>query len=203
MDTFAPFSFDPTRSALLSMDYQAGIVYVYGKDPDLTARAVSAIDAARSFGMRIIHVKVGFRRDLPEVSARNRLIGPIRNSPEHQKLFEGKAGAIYSAVAPVGDDIVISKSRVNAFVGTDLDVVLRANEIDTLVMFGIATSGVVLSTLLHASDADYRLVVIKDCCTDLDNELHACLVEKLFPSRAIVMSAAEFVQALGSLKCSS
>lgn len=120
MDTSAPFSFDPTRSALLSMDYQAGIVYVYGKDPDLTARAASAIQAARSFGMRIIHVKVGFRRDLPEVSARNRLIGPIKNSPEHQKLFEGKAGAIYSAVAPVDDDIVISKTRLNAFVGTDL-----------------------------------------------------------------------------------
>jgi nicotinamidase-related amidase len=196
MDTVSQISFDPNRSALLSMDYQAGLVYVYGKDPDLTARAANVMDAARGFGMRIIHVKVGFRPNLPEVSARNRLMGRIKSSPEHQKLFEGKAGAIHAAVAPVGDEIVITKTRVDAFVGTDLELVLRANEIDTLVMFGIATSGVVLSTLLHGSDADYRLVVIKDCCTDLDNELHTCLVDKLFPSRAFVLSAAEFVENL-------
>jgi len=48
-----------------------------------------------------------------------------------------------------------------------------AKEIETIVLFGIATSGVVLSTLLEASDADYRLVVIEDCCADLDAELHA------------------------------
>jgi nicotinamidase-related amidase len=44
-------------------------------------------------------------------------------------------------------------------------MLLRANEIETIILFGIATSGVVLSTLLQASDADYRLVVIADCCT--------------------------------------
>jgi nicotinamidase-related amidase len=57
-------------------------------------------------------------------------------------------------------------------------MILRARDIDTLVLFGIATSGVVLSTLLHAADADYRLFVIKDCCADLDLDLHACLVDR-------------------------
>ncbi|MGH7440727.1 MAG: cysteine hydrolase family protein [Polyangiaceae bacterium] len=46
--------------------------------------------------------------------------------------------------------------------GTDLDMILRANGIDTLVLGGIATSGVVLSTVRHAADADYRLVVVAD-----------------------------------------
>jgi nicotinamidase-related amidase len=48
-------------------------------------------------------------------------------------------------------------------------------------MFGIATSGVVLSTLLEASDADYGLFVIEDCCADLDIELHSALIKRLFP----------------------
>lgn len=196
MGASAQLTLDPSRSALLSMDCQAGIVYIYSKDPGLTSRARSVIAAARNSGMRIIHVKEGFRPKLPEVSRRNPLIGPIKTSPEHQKLFEGEAGAIHPAVTPEGDDIVITKSRVGAFVGTDLDLVLRANEIDTLVLFGIATSGVVLSTLLHASDADYRLIVIKDCCADLDNELQACLLDRLFPSRAAVLSAAEFLACL-------
>jgi nicotinamidase-related amidase len=75
-------------------------------------------------------------------------------------------------------------------------MILRAREIDTLILFGIATSGVVLSTLLHASDADYRLIVIQDCCADLDPEVHACLMEKIFPRRATVLTAGEFLDAL-------
>jgi nicotinamidase-related amidase len=70
-------------------------------------------------------------------------------------------------------------------------MILRAKDIDTLILFGIATSGVVLSTLLHASDADYRLILVKDCCIDLDSEVHACLTEKVFPRRAAVLAADE------------
>ena len=75
-------------------------------------------------------------------------------------------------------------------------MVLRAKDIDTLVLFGIATSGVVLSTLLHAADADYRLAVIKDCCADRDLDVHDCLIDKVFPRQARVMTASEFVDAL-------
>ncbi|HEX6464270.1 MAG TPA: isochorismatase family protein [Vicinamibacterales bacterium] len=72
----------------------------------------------------------------------------------------------------------------------------HANDIDTLVLFGIATSGVVLSTLLDASDGDYRLAVIADCCADSDAELHACLIENLFAKRADVITAGEFARAV-------
>ena len=54
---------------------------------------------------------------------------------------------------------------------------------------------VVLSTLLHAADRDYRLFVVKDCCADLDQELHANLVDRVFPRQATVLSAAEFLGA--------
>jgi len=51
-------------------------------------------------------------------------------------------------------------------------------------LFGIATSGVVLSTLLEASDDDFRLVVINNCFADLDLNLHDCLIDRFFPSRS-------------------
>lgn len=76
-------------------------------------------------------------------------------------------------------------------------MILRAGEIETLVLLGIATSGVVLSTLMHAVDADYRVVVVKDCCFDQDAEVHSALVEKIFPRLATVTTAAEFVDAIG------
>jgi|ERR1700693_337585 len=186
---------DQVRSAVLSMDMQTGIVSIYAKDQEgLTARAASVLKRARSVGICVIHVQVGFRPNLPEIGTRNPLFSAIKTSPKHRQLFEGAAGAIHSAVAPEGDDIIVIKHRVSAFAGTDLDMILRAKDIDTLVLFGIATSGVVLSTVLQAADADYRVVVIKDCCADLDAEVHACLVEKVFPRQATVVSASEFLE---------
>lgn len=197
----AQFSFDAARSAVLSMDYQTGIVSIYAKGQEtMVARATSVLQKARLAGMLAIHVQVGFRPGLPEISSRNLLFGALKASPQHQRLFQGESGAIHSAVAPEGDDIVVTKHRVNAFAGTDLEMILRAKDIDTLVMFGIATSGVVLSTLLHASDSDYRVFVIKDCCADLDQELHTCLIDNLFPRRATVLTAEDFEGALVAAK---
>ena len=189
-------SIDAEHSAVLSMDLQTAIVSIYAKDPELVTRAASLLRESRKAGMRVIHVQVGFRPGLPEVSDRNPLFRSIKTAAVHRQLFEGTAGEIHSAVAPQEGDIVVTKHRVSAFAGTDLDLILRANDIGTLILFGIATSGVVLSTLLHASDADYRVIVIKDCCADLDPELNACLVDKLYPSRATVVSASEFSEAL-------
>jgi len=191
----AQLSLDPARTAVLSMDLQTAIVGIYAKDQEdpLLGRIASVLKHARSLGMRIIHFQVGFRPNLPEVSSRNALLAAIKNSPKHQQLFQGAAGAIHPAIAPQADDIVIVKHRVSAFTGTELEMILRANDIDTLVLFGIATSGVVLSTLLEAADKDYSLVVIKDCCADLDPGLHACLIDKLFPRHATVVSADDFL----------
>lgn len=191
---------DPARTAVLSMDLQAAIVGLYtaGREQTLISLAADVLKRARERGMTVIHIQVGFRRGLPEVSPRNTLFGSIRNSPERRKMFEGDAGRIHPALGPAEDDIVITKHRISAFTGTDLEMILRAQEIDALVLFGIATSGVVLSTLLHAVDADYRVIVVADCCADLDADVHRALVEKFFPRRGTVVSAAELVESLGS-----
>ena len=190
-------SLNTARTAVLAMDCQAGIVSFYAKPPEeFVERAASVLRAARNAGMPVIHVQVGFRPGLPEVSERNKLFAAIKASPQHQKLFEGAAGAIHPALGPEPDDIVVTKHRVSAFAGTDLEMILRAKDIETVVMFGIATSGVVLSTLLEACDADYRIVVITDCCSDMDAELHDALLNRLFPRRGDVMTAGDFMKAL-------
>lgn len=197
----ATLSLNPKRSAVLSMDLQNGIVSIYAKDdPQLVTRAGGVIKRSREAGAKVIHVRVGFRAGLPEICSRNQLFYPIKESPRHQKLFEGDLASIHQAVAPEGNEVVVTKSRVSAFAGTDLELVLRAAEIDTLVLFGIATSGVVLSTLLHASDSDYRLFVVKDCCIDADGSVHSCLIEKFFPTRATVVTSDEIIAALPKRK---
>lgn len=188
---------DIRRTAVLSMDMQSAIVSRYlGSVQDFLPRAASVLQQARAAGITVIHIQVGFRPGLPEISARNPLFGAIKSSPDWQKMFQGPAASIHPDVAPLADEIVVTKHRVSAFAATDLDMILRANEIDTLVLFGIATSGVVLSTLLDACDADYRLIVVKDCCLDNDPDVHSVLIDKFFPRRATVLTAAELFEAL-------
>ena len=188
-------TFDPKTAALLVMDFQNSTVQMLdtGKDA-LLARTATLIESARKAGVRIVYVVVGFRAGHPEVGPRNRLFASIRESG---RLGEGSAEVqVHATVAPKPGDIVVTKHRVSAFAGTDLDMILRASGIDTLILSGIATFGVVLSTLCHAADADYRLVVVEDCCADFDPEVHRVLTEKVFPWQATVTKSNEVLAAL-------
>jgi Isochorismatase family len=69
-----------------------------------------------------------------------------------------EGAAIHPAAAAREGEPIVVKHRISPFVGTDLETLLRANGIDTLVLAGVHTSGVVLSTVRHAGDLDYRLV---------------------------------------------
>lgn len=90
----------------------------------------------------------------------------------------------------------MTKRRVSAFAGSDLDVVLRAKKIDSLVLSGIATSGVVLSTLRQAADLDFALTVLNDGCADADPEVHRVLTEKVFVRQANVVTTQEWISQL-------
>lgn len=98
-------------------------------------------------------------------------------------------------MAPEPGDILVTKRRVSAFAGSDLDMVLRSNDIDHLVLTGIATSGVVLSTLRQAADLDFTLTVLSDGCLDNDPEVHQVLTEKVFPIQAEVTTVADWAAA--------
>jgi nicotinamidase-related amidase len=189
--------FDPAHTAVLAMDCQAGIVSQYVKPADVfLSRAARVLTTCRGAGVPVIHVRVGFRPGFPEIGDRNRLFAQVKTSPQYQKLFEGPAADVHPALGPDTGDIVVTKHRVSAFAGTDLDMILRARDVRTLVLFGIATSGVVLSTLLDASDADYEPFVVSDCCADLNADLHDALLTHLFPRRGTVLTADECCAAL-------
>jgi nicotinamidase-related amidase len=186
---------DRKRSALLIMDYQTAVVTGFGTDQEaLLRRSAGVLQAARRAGLPVIYIVVGFRPNYPEISQRNLTFSGIRQSG----LFASgdRAAEIHPEVAPHPGDLTVVKHRVSAFAATDLEMILRAQDIDTLILFGIATSGVVLSTVRYAADSDYRLVVIKDCCSDRDPEVHQCLVEKVFPRQATVVTASDLVEAL-------
>ncbi len=185
-------SIDRARTAVLIMDYQSGIVGNFGGSDQagLLQRTQAVLVAARAARIQVVYVVIGFRPGHPEISPRNSAFGGVKQSG----IFatgDPKA-EIDSAVAPQAGDIIVTKRRVSAFSGSDLELVLRSNGIETLVLMGIATSGVVLSTVRQAADADYELVVLSDCCADRDPEVHRCLMEKVFPRQAKIMTGEAF-----------
>jgi nicotinamidase-related amidase len=181
------------------MDLHSSIVSIYTQnDAAFTTRVAAVLGAARAHGLCIIHVQLGFRKRLPEISERNVLFAAIKSNPQWQQLFFGPGSAIHPAAAPADDEIVITKHRGSAFTGTDLEMILRAHDIETLVLLGIATSGVVLATFLQAADADYRLVIVGDCCADRDPDLHSGLIDRYFPRMATVIDAEGLCSALAA-----
>jgi nicotinamidase-related amidase len=96
---------------------------------------------------------------------------------------------IHRACAVQRGEVIVTKVRASAFSGSDLEVILRSQTISHLVLCGIATSGVVLSTVLEAADKDYDLTVLSDCCADADEEVQRVLMTKIFPRYAEVITA--------------
>ena len=176
------------RTALLVMDVQPGILDRVQDHVAYLERTTDAVHRARSRAIPVIHVVVGFRPGMPEVSLRNEAFSGVK---QHAPAFLTDARPV---IAPEGGEVIITKRRVSAFTGSDLEVVLRAGEIQHLVLCGIATSGVVLSTLREAADKDYRITVLADLCADTDPEVHAVLTNKVFPRQARVISAAEWLE---------
>jgi nicotinamidase-related amidase len=184
---------EASKTALLVMDMQSEIVPMLGdKGAALVERAAGVVAAARRGKLPIIYVAVGFRPGYPEINANNASFVGASKSGRFQTLTPN----IVPALAPQAGDVLVVKHRVNAFAATDLDMILRAKGVDTLVLLGVSTSGVVLSTVRHGADADYKLVVVKDCCADGDDEVHRVLTEKIFPKQATVLHASELIEAL-------
>jgi nicotinamidase-related amidase len=178
---------DPSRTALLVMDYQSGILNRI-EDPDaLAAKARKAIDTLREAGATIGYVRVAFTDEELEAMPDGAPMARVKQMPAGSMSADSPTTQVDDRVAPQECDIVVRKTRVGAFGTTDLDERLRGRGVDTLVLAGISTSGVMISTLVEAHDLDYRLFVLADATADPDRELHASLIGGFFPKRATVI----------------
>lgn len=182
-------------TALLVMDVQLGVVIRFNPPAEYLGLLREAIAAARRTGVLVVYVRVAFRPGLPEVSPQNKSFRALLQSG-HAPSTDTSASTIHPEIRPESEDIVVTKLRVSAFAGSDLEVVLRSQGVRNLVLSGIATSGVVLSTLRAAADLDYQLTVLSDACLDADPEVHRVLTEKVFPRQADVRTVAQWISGL-------
>jgi nicotinamidase-related amidase len=181
---------DPARTALLAMDFQSAITSPLSQADELIARVGTAIDDLREAGGTIGYVRVGFtEEDWQAIPETNKTFAAAAEG--RAMHHEDPATAVDPRIAPRDGDIEVRKTRFGGMSTTDLDEQLRARGIDTLVLTGVSTSGVVLSTLIDAADRDYRVYVLSDGVADYDPEAHHTLITRVFPSRAHVITTAE------------
>lgn len=187
------------KTALLVMDVQDAVVKMLKNSSQIFEPLSSAIKTARANHIPVIYVLMKFREGYPELSPNNKTFMYYKTSTTIQ--FDTENGSrIHESVAPLPGDIIIEKKRTSAFTGSDLEVILRAKGINHLVVTGLITSGVVLSTVREAADKDFRLTVLSDCCADIDEEVHRILTTKVFPRQAQVRTSGEWIASFGHVE---
>ncbi|SFX61475.1 cysteine hydrolase [Streptomyces atratus] len=180
---------DPKHTALLVLDYQPAILAALPEGGDceaLLGRVEGAIADVRAKGGTIAYVRLGFTEaDWDAIPAVNKSFAPLA---QHRVMHhEDPSAAINERLAPQDGDIVVRKIRYGGMSTTDLDQQLRERGITTLVVSGVSTSGVVLSTVIDAADRDYQLYVLSDGVADPDTEVHDVLLHRVLPSRAHII----------------
>jgi len=186
---------DPATSILLLMDFQNGILANYpDAAPGLISRASDMLSWARSTGVHVGFVRVAFEdSDYESVPDTNKMFSALAASRRFPAA--DVSSQVIDELAPLSSEPIFRKVRVGAMSTTDMHDTLAKKGITTLILGGIATGGVVVSTVRDAADKDYRIVVIKDMCHDADPDIHTVLTEKLFPRQASVATASEFIAA--------
>ena len=181
-----------TQTALLVMDVQMGITGMLPEASRLLGNIKKAITDARTKRIPVIYVVVGFRKGFPEVSPNNKSFSAFKERLSNTSMADFMQ--IHPDVAPIAEESTVVKRRISAFTGSDLEVILRSKGINHIVLSGISTSGVVLSTLREAADKDYQITVLADCCGDADEEIHRVLTTKIFPRQSEVVSVDEWIE---------
>jgi len=192
----AEIALDKSTTALLIADFYAEMMssIPHAIERGVVSRTQALQQAARDAGIMVCYSATVFRPGYPEISERNKTFSQRKASG--QPAVSDPIQVMHESVRPVEGEVVAGKHRVNAMFGTDLEMSLRANNIETLIILGYATSGVVLSTTRYASDADFRLIIVEDCCSDQDPEVHDFLTQRIFPRQADVVQSADVIQAL-------
>ena len=171
------------KAALIIMHYQVDVFAIlFAEQPSpLLDECNTLIRRWRGTGRPVLFPNFFLGEQYEHSSESNRLISSIVPTGRFRNALPMQGLAIER------EDLFYACPRASVFYGTALDADLRACGITTLVMAGISSTGVVLSSVTWASDADYDVRLVRDCCYDPDQDAHEALFRSGFGGRVQVV----------------
>ncbi len=196
---------DPGAAAVVVIDVQkdfvadGGFAHRAGWDVAAGQAAVERLERwlaqARAAGLPIVFVRSTYDPEWisPPMQERN-----VRRGLTMPRCLSGTWGADFYRLQPAAGDIVVTKHRLNAFFGTDLDERLRALRVESVILTGMFTEACVESTGRHAYFLDYYVVVVSDLTAGGSPEYHAASLAACERDFGVVATAAEVTAAWAS-----
>ena len=132
--------------------------------------AAAAIAHCRSLGIPVIYVIVGFSESYVEWPSNSPI---FFDAKERQTITLGTwATEVHERLTPLDHEPIVVKHRVSPFFQTNLELILRQLAVDTLLLVGVSTEFVILSTAREAHDRDFTVVVLEDATAASSDEMH-------------------------------
>jgi ureidoacrylate peracid hydrolase len=191
---------EPSRCCLLVVDVQNdfcardGFFGRIGNDlsavPGMMARLHPLIDAARTAGALVIFVQAIYDERFLSRPWKDR---NHRQGMALPRCLSGSWGADFYEIKPQPGDLVVQKHRYSAFIETELETILRARGIETLVTTGIASNVCVESTARDGFMKDYYIVFPEDASATTSAEAHEATLRNIRDYFGVVVPAAEVI----------
>lgn len=141
---------------------------------------VGAVEAARSMTIPIVWIRIERRADRADVA--NNIVDRY---PRGFRLPPWTAGSVEAQnvdeLPVLAGDQVVLKPRMDPFVATDLDMQLRSRGVRTILLGGYSTNGGVESCARTAYCLGYDVIVLSDCCFNVEKDLHRFSLERILP----------------------
>lgn len=154
------------------------------------------LEAARRHGVLVIHV--GFLTLRGHLSDSGPWLAQRRRSTysSERVAMEGTEGIQFvDDLAPAEGEVVVYKHRYSGFTGTNLDLILRSNGIKTTVITGVSTNVCVETTLRHAFELEYYVVLPQDCTASWSETLRQATLENVRRRFGHVCDSADIIRA--------
>lgn len=187
----------PEHAALLMIDMQYGFIdegsslCIAGARATLSA-CKQALDAARSHGIVPVHVRREYAADGSNVESTRYETWLAGGKPLSQASTDPASLDFPPETSPHNGETVVVKPRFSAFFGTNLDALLRAQGITTVVLAGTTTPNCIRSTCYDALSLDYNVVVLKDATSSRTPEVQRANIEDMAFIGAQIMGVSEF-----------
>ena len=194
---------DISKTAVLLIEYQNEFASTGGKLNEAVAPCMEhtgmlknteeLVQMCRDRGIKVIHCPIQFTEDYRELS--NTSYG-ILNNVKNNNCFQANAwgGAIIDSLKPKENEtIVAGKIGLCGFASTNLDFILRQNDITNLAISGFLTNCCVESSMRTAYEKGYKVFTLTDCCSATSIDEHEAAIKYTFPMFSRPLGYKEFL----------